>query len=229
MCAQGLLVVLCGLAGAAARVPLVGYRAPLGTAYRAPRQSISAAAVGTVAESRAASPPPLTSTVIVGGGPAGLATAIMLAKHGWTDIHLIDRLAPPPAPDDTAIWSETARFYLLGLGGRGQLSLRSLGVWDDVAQVIARDRLVGALHRVVSTRYAHAVTLHYGCACADVEWDASAAGGPVGGAEAHEGKPVRTSVRTGLVIGADGTATQVAMAIAADSSDFQIIRYEVKK
>ena len=29
--------------------------------------------------------------VIVGGGPSGLATALMLAKRGWTDISIIEK------------------------------------------------------------------------------------------------------------------------------------------
>ncbi|CAM9371877.1 unnamed protein product, partial [Ectocarpus fasciculatus] len=29
--------------------------------------------------------------VIVGGGPSGLATALMLAKRGWRDISVIER------------------------------------------------------------------------------------------------------------------------------------------
>jgi 2-polyprenyl-6-methoxyphenol hydroxylase-like FAD-dependent oxidoreductase len=28
--------------------------------------------------------------VVVGGGPAGMATALMLAQHGWTDITVIE-------------------------------------------------------------------------------------------------------------------------------------------
>ncbi|GFH31982.1 FAD dependent oxidoreductase, partial [Haematococcus lacustris] len=32
-----------------------------------------------------------SGVVIVGGGPTGLATAMMLAKRGWTDITLLER------------------------------------------------------------------------------------------------------------------------------------------
>ena len=60
------------------------------------------------------------SSVIVGGGPAGMATAIMFAKRGWRNIVVVDRLGAPPDPGDAAIWGDTARFYLVGLGARGQ-------------------------------------------------------------------------------------------------------------
>ena len=61
-------------------------------------------------------PPP--RSVVVGAGPAGLATAIALAKRGWPDVQVFDRLPPPPALDDDSSWSDTARFYLIGIGGK---------------------------------------------------------------------------------------------------------------
>lgn len=73
-----------------------------------------------------------SSTVIVGAGPAGLATAISLARRGWKNVQVIDRLPPPPALDDTETWGDTARFYLIGIGGRGSGALRSIGAWDAV-------------------------------------------------------------------------------------------------
>lgn len=82
------------------------------------------------------------STIIVGGGPAGLATAIALAKRGWKQITVLDRLEPPALPDDDAVWSDTARHYLIGLGGRGQRALTTLGVWDDVVEPYC-SRVVG--------------------------------------------------------------------------------------
>jgi kynurenine 3-monooxygenase len=75
-------------------------------------------------------PPP--KSVIVGAGPAGLATAIALAKRGWPDVTVFDRLKPPPRLDDAATWSDTARFYLIGIGGRGQRALRGIGAWDEL-------------------------------------------------------------------------------------------------
>lgn len=101
---------------------------PAARALRAPARAapLAVAAAATGAPSH---------TAIVGGGPAGLATAIMLAQRGWTNIHVYDRLPAVPAPDDERVWLDTARdrFYLIGLGGRGQESLQALGVWDAVA------------------------------------------------------------------------------------------------
>ena len=74
------------------------------------------------------------STIIVGGGPAGLATAIAFARRGWKRITVLDRLEPPALVDDASVWSDTARHYLIGLNGRGQRALKSLGAWDGVVE-----------------------------------------------------------------------------------------------
>ena len=71
------------------------------------------------------------TATIIGAGPAGLATAIMLAKRGMNDIHVYDRLPAPAASDDASVWSDTAKFYLIGLGGRGQKALQELDGDND--------------------------------------------------------------------------------------------------
>ena len=66
------------------------------------------------------------SVAIVGGGPAGLATALGLAKKGWTNITIYDKRPPPPPLDDIAAWADTSRHYMIGLGARA--CVRCVGV-----------------------------------------------------------------------------------------------------
>ena len=87
--------------------------------------------------------------VVCGAGPAGLLSAIMLAQElpkalslqakGNTTprrIHVYDRLGPPPDPDNDEIWQTDGyeKFYLIGLGGRGQSPLQRFGLWEAVEQ-----------------------------------------------------------------------------------------------
>jgi 2-polyprenyl-6-methoxyphenol hydroxylase-like FAD-dependent oxidoreductase len=44
--------------------------------------------------------------VIVGGGPAGYASAMMLARRGWTDITLVEAQADPTYADPDRSYGE---------------------------------------------------------------------------------------------------------------------------
>ncbi|KAL3766263.1 hypothetical protein ACHAW5_008209 [Stephanodiscus triporus] len=57
----------------------------------------------------------------------------MLARAFRYRVRVYERLPPPPSPDDASVWRDVAKFYLIGLGERGQAALREFGAWDDVA------------------------------------------------------------------------------------------------
>ena len=188
-------------------------------------------------------------SVIVGGGPAGLATAIMFAKRGWREITVVDRLAAPFSPDDEAVWGDTARFYLVGLGARGQRALAHLGAWEAVerycapvvgrkdwapgagpdegaervftdrpyvTQVIARDRLAGALYRFAQEHYGGQISFRHGVEVANVYLESSTV-------LLSDGEELTAP----LLVGADGTARTVAMALEEeDGSRVRVTRYD---
>jgi len=72
---------------------------------------------------------------IIGAGPSGLASALSLLSQGHK-VNVYDRLSEPVSPSDPSIWSAEAggveKFYLIGLGGRGQKALHDLGVWEKI-------------------------------------------------------------------------------------------------
>jgi len=87
--------------------------------------STATATATTTATSTSTSSP----IAIIGGGPAGLCTAIALAQQGKKVI-LFDKQPTPLDPNDSEIWGDTAKFYLIGLGARGQKALDQFGVWE---------------------------------------------------------------------------------------------------
>lgn len=70
---------------------------------------------------------------IIGGGPTGLATGIMLARRGYDNIQIFERFAEPPPPD-SLVWSsvESERTYNIGISGRGQNVLRGIDAMDVI-------------------------------------------------------------------------------------------------
>ena len=56
-------------------------------------------------------------------------------KYPHKKIHIYDRLNAPPSPTDQNVWNDVAKFYLIGLGSRGQNALAKYGVWDECEKV----------------------------------------------------------------------------------------------
>lgn len=66
--------------------------------------------------------------IVVGGGPAGLATALMLAKNGWTNITVLEKR---PSAD---FYEPDKSFHYL-IDGRGQKFTDLLGLTDRLSKV----------------------------------------------------------------------------------------------
>ena len=66
-----------------------------------------------------------SGVVIVGAGPAGLATAMLLAKQGWTDITILEHKASIDA-------EEGEKSYVYMIDGRGRQLLELLGLEDKL-------------------------------------------------------------------------------------------------
>ena len=74
------------------------------------------------------------NAVIVGSGPAGLATAIMLARRGYKKVDVFDRLPEPPSSNASEVWNGflADRSYNIGLSGRGQRALTAIGMMNRI-------------------------------------------------------------------------------------------------
>ncbi|MBR8835474.1 MAG: FAD-dependent monooxygenase [Stigonema ocellatum SAG 48.90 = DSM 106950] len=68
------------------------------------------------------------NVLIVGGGPAGLATALMLAKRGWTNITVLEGRP-------TADYYEPDKSFNYLIDGRGQKFTDFLGLTHELSQI----------------------------------------------------------------------------------------------
>ena len=69
-----------------------------------------------------------SNVTIVGGGPAGLATALMLAKRGWMDITVLEQRT-------AADYYEPDKSYNYLIDGRGQQLTDLLGLTESLADL----------------------------------------------------------------------------------------------
>ena len=71
--------------------------------------------------------PELQQTLIVGGGPAGFATALMLAKRGWKNITVLEK-----RPD--ADYYEPDKSFNYLIDGRGQKFTDYIGITENLIE-----------------------------------------------------------------------------------------------
>lgn len=71
--------------------------------------------------------PEQQKTLIVGGGPAGFATALMLAKRGWRDITVLEKR---PSAD----YYEPDKSFNYLIDGRGQKFTDYIGITDNLIE-----------------------------------------------------------------------------------------------
>ena len=184
-------------ARAHARATPVSSRLKFGLVTSTPQSRRRGVARAALGEDRTHGKKP-ASCVIVGGGPTGLACAIALARRGWTNVQVWERLLRPPASDSKE-WGDPSRSYNVGLSGRGQSVLRDIGALDTVldkcavvkgrmdwgpdgepkerlanktydTQVIQRDRLVACLLEEVENKYSDAIKVKYNACCTGCEF-----------------------------------------------------------
>lgn len=74
------------------------------------------------------SPQTSRSVLIVGGGPAGLAAALMLAKRGWTEITVLEKRP-------TADYYEPDKSFNYLIDGRGQKFTDLLGLTEQLSEM----------------------------------------------------------------------------------------------
>jgi kynurenine 3-monooxygenase len=132
-----------------------------------------------------------SDVVVVGAGPTGLSTAVMLARRGWS-VRVLEK-RNKPADCDSQYWGDPSRSYNIGLSARGQIALEKFDLLEAAkeyavgvkgrcdfdkdgrpverlvqkkfdTQVIQRDRLVAAFLNEIELKYKDKITVEHGVA-----------------------------------------------------------------
>ena len=179
--------------------------------------------------------------VIVGGGPAGAAAAIALAKQGGFSVELYESYAHPKR-----VTKNSPIAYVIALGSRGQEGIRNSTGIDPLTEIpdaivstcIVRhpsgtlmkheDRPSLIVPRQVLTAYlldqavAAGVSVHFEKRLIDVDFESRTAVFEPSDTTAQEKR--RTQAKYDLLIGADGSESCVRCLLESRKNDFVVRR-----
>ncbi|CAN0295375.1 unnamed protein product [Ascophyllum nodosum] len=177
--------------------------------------------------------------VIVGGGPSGLATALMLAKRGWRDISVIERTPSADFFDKelafvyqidrrgqnfldchglteklAAISVDTREFTVTQIPASGERKEVSLPIIDDSRPTgywLPRNVFQKLLYSEVEAAYPEQIKVLYSSTCKGIERVAGGSGIEVRARLHGQGKDIgkETVFRPRLLVGADGLKSTV--------------------
>eukprot|EP00903_Cladosiphon_okamuranus_P016889 g15571.t1 len=144
-----------------------------------------------------ATPAATEGALIVGGGPSGLATALMLAKRGWTDISVLERTPSAEFFDPlkafvyqidrrgqifldahdlteklAAVSVDTRNFTITRIPAEGERKEMSLPIIDNTrptAYWLPRSVFQGLLYSEVEAKYPKQIKVFYSATCDSIE------------------------------------------------------------
>jgi kynurenine 3-monooxygenase len=141
-------------------------------------------------------PQPCRNVLIIGGGPAGFAAGLMLAKRGWTEITVVEQrvAADEYEPDKSfnylidgrgqkftdllglteqlaAIGVSNREFYLTRIQANGSRKTLKLPLIDPTrrpAYWLPRRAFVQLLYQEIQQHWSHAITVLFNTRCVDI-------------------------------------------------------------
>lgn len=167
-----------------------------------------------------------TEVLVVGGGPAGLATAVELRQRGL-EVVVIDRAAPPidKACGEGLMPDGVRRLAQLGicLPTRHRAELRGIRYLDGESEAQAQFRRGTGLG-VRRTVLHRAMIERAEASGADLIWET-----PARGLERNRVLTDRGEVRTRWIVGADGLHSRVRRWAGLDSGKVKYSRYGIRR